>query len=52
MKAHDGDLMKMKVVSMDLSKSYQVGCNKHLLGADYALMCSIWLGRSMRCWKR
>ena len=26
--------MKIKAVSMDLSKSYQVGCSKHLPGAD------------------
>ena len=27
LKAHDGDFMKIKAVSMDLSKSYQVGCS-------------------------
>jgi len=34
LQAHDGEPEKIKAVSMDLSKSYQTGCRKHLPEAD------------------
>lgn len=34
LKAHEGDPEKIEAVSMDLSKSYQAGCRKHLQQAD------------------